>query len=130
MLLSSHVNNYVSLLSFVHLLLNADRNRLRINQPRENSPHHSAKMYSPSVAFNCAPSGKGYQRNMMPSSSPSVSSSRTCVRSRSARNNFLVQDLETCCASSNDFTCMSEKCEDMISEAMSQCEFSEDMIDM
>ncbi len=45
-------------------------------------------------------------------------------------NNFLVQDLEMCCASSNDFTCMSEKCEDMISEAMSQCEFSEDMIDM
>ncbi len=44
-----------------------------------------------------------------------------------ARNNFL-QDLETCCAASNDFTRMSEKCEDMISEVMSQCEFSEDMI--
>mmetsp|Transcript_7265 Transcript_7265/g.15808 ORF Transcript_7265/g.15808 Transcript_7265/m.15808 type:complete len:1110 (-) Transcript_7265:70-3399(-) len=43
-----------------------------------------------------------------------------------ARNNFL-QDLETCCAASNDFTRMSEKCEDMISELMSQCEFSEDM---
>ena len=44
-----------------------------------------------------------------------------------ARDNFL-QDLETCCAASNDFTRMSEKCEDMISEMMSQCEFSEDMI--
>lgn len=44
-----------------------------------------------------------------------------------ARNNFL-QDLETCCAASNDFTRMSEKCEDMISELMSQCEFSEDMM--
>eukprot|EP00581_Thalassiosira_minuscula_P007298 CAMPEP_0183702610 /NCGR_PEP_ID=MMETSP0737-20130205/656_1 /TAXON_ID=385413 /ORGANISM="Thalassiosira miniscula, Strain CCMP1093" /LENGTH=1434 /DNA_ID=CAMNT_0025929245 /DNA_START=697 /DNA_END=5001 /DNA_ORIENTATION=- len=44
-----------------------------------------------------------------------------------ARNNFL-QDLETCCAASNDFTRMSEKCEDMISELMSQCEFSEDMV--
>eukprot|EP00580_Thalassiosira_gravida_P007380 CAMPEP_0201629006 /NCGR_PEP_ID=MMETSP0493-20130528/3807_1 /ASSEMBLY_ACC=CAM_ASM_000838 /TAXON_ID=420259 /ORGANISM="Thalassiosira gravida, Strain GMp14c1" /LENGTH=793 /DNA_ID=CAMNT_0048099911 /DNA_START=520 /DNA_END=2902 /DNA_ORIENTATION=+ len=43
-----------------------------------------------------------------------------------ARDNFL-QDLETCCAASNDFTRMSEKCEDMISELMSQCEFSEDM---
>ena len=129
MLLISHVFNSVSRLSFVLLLLSADRKRLRINQPRENSPHPSAKMYSPSVAFNCAPSGKGYQRNLTPSSLPSLSSSRTCVRSRFTRNNFL-QDLETCCASSNDFTCMSEKCEDMISEAMSQCEFSEDMIDM
>lgn len=45
-----------------------------------------------------------------------------------ARNNFL-QDLETCCAASNDFTRMSEKCEDMISELMSQCEFSADMIE-
>ena len=44
-----------------------------------------------------------------------------------ARNNSL-QDLETCCAGSNDFTRMSEKCEDMILELMSQCEFSEDMI--
>ena len=43
------------------------------------------------------------------------------------RNNFL-QDLETCCAASNDFTRMSEKCEDMISELMSQCEFSSDMV--
>ena len=44
-----------------------------------------------------------------------------------ARNNYL-QDLETCCAASNDFTRMSEKCEDTIAELMSQCEFSEDMI--
>mmetsp|Transcript_11100 Transcript_11100/g.20334 ORF Transcript_11100/g.20334 Transcript_11100/m.20334 type:complete len:1470 (-) Transcript_11100:58-4467(-) len=44
-----------------------------------------------------------------------------------ARDKFL-QDLETCCAASNDFTRMSEKCEDMILELMSQCEFSEDMI--
>jgi hypothetical protein len=82
MLLISHVCNSVSRLSFVILLLSADRKRLRINQPRENSPHHSAKMYSPSVAFNYAPSEKGYQRNLTPSSLPSLSSSRTCVRSR------------------------------------------------
>lgn len=44
-----------------------------------------------------------------------------------ARNNFL-EDLETCCAASNDFTRMSEKCEDMIAELMDQCEFSEDMV--
>lgn len=44
-----------------------------------------------------------------------------------ARNPFL-QDLETCCAASNDFTRMSEKCEDMISELMAKCEFSEDMV--
>jgi hypothetical protein len=44
-----------------------------------------------------------------------------------ARNNFL-KDLESCCAASNDFTRMSEKCEDMISEVISQCEFTEDMI--
>ena len=44
-----------------------------------------------------------------------------------ARNNYL-QDLETCCAASNDFTRMSEKCEDMVAELMEQCEFSQDMI--
>lgn len=42
--------------------------------------------------------------------------------------NIFLQDLETCCAASNDFTRMSEKCEDMVSELMSQCQFSEDMI--
>lgn len=44
-----------------------------------------------------------------------------------ARNNYL-QDLETCCAASNDFTRMSEKCEDMVADLMEQCEFPEDMI--
>ena len=44
-----------------------------------------------------------------------------------ARNNFL-RDLESCCAASNDFTRMSEKCEDMVSEVVSQCEFSKDLI--
>ena len=44
-----------------------------------------------------------------------------------ARNNTL-QDLETCCAASNDFTRMSEKTEDMVAELMSECEFSEDMV--
>lgn len=44
-----------------------------------------------------------------------------------SRNNFL-QDLETCCAASNDFTRMSEKCEDVCTDLISQCEFSEDMI--
>lgn len=44
-----------------------------------------------------------------------------------ARNNTL-QDLETCCAASNDFTRMSEKTEDMVAELMSECEFSEDMM--
>jgi len=44
-----------------------------------------------------------------------------------SRNNFL-EDLETCCAASNDFTRMSERCEDMMSELLSQCEFSDDMI--
>ena len=43
-----------------------------------------------------------------------------------SRDNFL-EDLETCCAASNDFTRMSEKCEDIMSELLSQCEFSEDM---
>mmetsp|Transcript_27241 Transcript_27241/g.54534 ORF Transcript_27241/g.54534 Transcript_27241/m.54534 type:complete len:1472 (+) Transcript_27241:180-4595(+) len=44
-----------------------------------------------------------------------------------ARNNYL-QDLETCCAASNDFTRMSEKCEDMVAELMGQCEFAQDMV--
>lgn len=44
-----------------------------------------------------------------------------------SRNNFL-QDLETCCAASNDFTRMSEKCEDLMTDLLSECEFSEDMI--
>ncbi|KAL3793737.1 hypothetical protein ACHAW5_008529, partial [Stephanodiscus triporus] len=44
--------------------------------------------------------------------------------------NFFLQDLETCCAASNDFARMGEKCNDMISDVISQCEFTEDMIDM
>ena len=44
-----------------------------------------------------------------------------------ARDSFL-QDLETCCAASNDFTRMSEKCEDLVSELLAQCEFTADMI--
>jgi len=41
----------------------------------------------------------------------------------------LLQDLETCCAASNDFHRMSEQCEETISELASQCaEFSEDAI--
>lgn len=44
-----------------------------------------------------------------------------------SRNNFL-EDLETCCAASNDFTRMSEKCEDVCTDLIAQCEFTDDMI--
>lgn len=44
-----------------------------------------------------------------------------------ARDRFL-QDLETCCAAANDFIRMSEKCEDVMSELLQNCDFGEDSI--
>mmetsp|Transcript_17217 Transcript_17217/g.34525 ORF Transcript_17217/g.34525 Transcript_17217/m.34525 type:complete len:635 (+) Transcript_17217:1-1905(+) len=44
-----------------------------------------------------------------------------------ARNGFL-QDLETCCAASNDFSRMSEKCEEVLQDLFDECEFTEDAI--
>lgn len=41
-----------------------------------------------------------------------------------ARDGFL-QDLETCCAASNDFTRMSEKVEEVVQELSDECEFTE-----
>jgi hypothetical protein len=38
----------------------------------------------------------------------------------SCRNNFL-QDFETCCAASNDFIRMSEKCEEILAELVAEC---------
>lgn len=39
------------------------------------------------------------------------------------RDNF-VEDLKSCCAAANDFNRMSEKCEDVLDQMTSQCEFS------
>jgi hypothetical protein len=47
-----------------------------------------------------------------------------------ARRENVSQDLETCCAASNDLTRISAKCEGMISDLMSQIEVSEEMTAM
>ena len=40
-----------------------------------------------------------------------------------SRNNFL-QDFETCCAAANDFIRMSEKCEEILSDLVAECNLS------
>ena len=41
------------------------------------------------------------------------------------RNNFLL-DFETCCAASNDFIRMSENCEDILSDLVTECNLTEE----
>lgn len=45
-----------------------------------------------------------------------------------SRDDFL-QDLETCCAASNDFQRMSERCEEMMEELLDECDFPAESVE-